>query len=155
VGLERGPLSFVSTTEELLGSCSNLENREYGRGDSSRWPRATLYPQNFALTSPTSGGLSASIVHLRTQATEFIFFSQYSEAHLPLCQKLNTPEVLVWTKLDMHCAWKYLLNISRFFLFIMAERGFKINIWFPYICHYCFPPLLLTHSQCQFMWHTR
>jgi hypothetical protein len=40
VGLERGPLSLVSTTEELLdkkkssGSC--LENREYGRGDPSR-----------------------------------------------------------------------------------------------------------------------
>jgi hypothetical protein len=39
-GLERGPLSLVSTTEELLdkkssGSC--LENREYGRRDPSRW----------------------------------------------------------------------------------------------------------------------
>jgi hypothetical protein len=39
VGLERGSLSLVSTTEELLdkkssGSC--LENREYGRRDPSR-----------------------------------------------------------------------------------------------------------------------
>jgi hypothetical protein len=36
VGLERGPLSFVSTIEELLGrnnSGSGLENREYGRRD--------------------------------------------------------------------------------------------------------------------------
>jgi hypothetical protein len=35
VGLERGPLSLVSTTEELLGRNNNgssLENREYGRG---------------------------------------------------------------------------------------------------------------------------
>jgi hypothetical protein len=34
MGLERGPLSLVSTTEELLGrknSGSDLENREYGR----------------------------------------------------------------------------------------------------------------------------
>jgi hypothetical protein len=33
MGLERGPLSLVSTTEELLGrksSGSGLENREYG-----------------------------------------------------------------------------------------------------------------------------
>jgi hypothetical protein len=33
VGLKRGPLSLVSTTEELLGrnsSGSGLENREYG-----------------------------------------------------------------------------------------------------------------------------
>jgi hypothetical protein len=48
VGLERGPLNLVSTTEELLdrksrGSC--LENREYGRRDPSRWPCGTLYPQ--------------------------------------------------------------------------------------------------------------
>jgi hypothetical protein len=37
VGLERGPLSLVSKTEELLGrnnSGSGLENREYGRRDS-------------------------------------------------------------------------------------------------------------------------
>jgi hypothetical protein len=38
VGLERGPLSLVSTIDKLLGrksSGSGLENREYGRGDSS------------------------------------------------------------------------------------------------------------------------
>jgi hypothetical protein len=39
VGLERGPLSLVSTTEELLEGrsiVSDLENREYGRRDPSR-----------------------------------------------------------------------------------------------------------------------
>jgi hypothetical protein len=39
VGLERGPFSLVSTTEELLerkSSGSGLENREYGRRDPSR-----------------------------------------------------------------------------------------------------------------------
>jgi hypothetical protein len=67
VGLERGPLSLVSTNEELLGrksSGSGLEIREYGCRDLSRWPSGTLYPQKLALTSPTSGGRS------RTQATE-------------------------------------------------------------------------------------
>jgi hypothetical protein len=52
VSLKRGPLSLVSTTEELLGrnsGGSGLENREYGRGDPLRWPRDTLYPQNLAL----------------------------------------------------------------------------------------------------------
>jgi hypothetical protein len=37
VGLERIPLSLVSTIEELLerkGSVSGLENRDYGRRDS-------------------------------------------------------------------------------------------------------------------------
>jgi hypothetical protein len=39
VGLERSPISLVSTIEELLernSSGSGLENREYGRRDSSR-----------------------------------------------------------------------------------------------------------------------
>jgi hypothetical protein len=45
VGLERGPLSLVSTIVELFGrknSGSGLEIREYGRADSSRWSRVTL-----------------------------------------------------------------------------------------------------------------
>jgi hypothetical protein len=74
VGLERGLLRLVSTTEELLGgesSGSGLERREYGRRDPSRGPRGTLYPQTLALTSPTSGGRSVDIVRWRTQTTEF------------------------------------------------------------------------------------
>jgi hypothetical protein len=77
VGLERGPLSLVSTTEELLGRKSSgacLENREYGRRDPSRWPRSTVYPQKLAITSPTSGGRSVGIVRSRTQAIEFVFY---------------------------------------------------------------------------------
>jgi hypothetical protein len=41
VGLERTPLSLVSTTEELFV----LETREYCRRDPLSWPRDTLYPQ--------------------------------------------------------------------------------------------------------------
>jgi hypothetical protein len=57
VGLERGPLSLVSTTEELLArnsSGSGLESREYGTWDQLRWQRNTFYPQKLALTSPTA-----------------------------------------------------------------------------------------------------
>jgi hypothetical protein len=78
MGLERGPLSLVSTIEELLGrnsSGSGLENREYGRGDPLGWSRDTLYRQKFALTLPTCGGRSVGIVCLRTKTTEFFFFS--------------------------------------------------------------------------------
>jgi hypothetical protein len=52
--LKQGPLSLVSTTEELLGrnSGSGLEIREYGRRDSSRCAYGKLNPQkvgtNFA-----------------------------------------------------------------------------------------------------------
>jgi hypothetical protein len=55
VGLERGPLSLVGKTEELLerkSSGSGLEDREYGRRDPPSWLRGTLYPQKLALTSP-------------------------------------------------------------------------------------------------------
>jgi hypothetical protein len=75
VGLERGPLSHVSTTEELLGrksSGSCLENRDYHYKDPSRLPHDTLYRQNLALTSPTIGGRSVGIVRLRTKATELL-----------------------------------------------------------------------------------
>jgi hypothetical protein len=41
VGLERGPLSLVTTIEEVLerkSIGSRLESREYGRGDPLSWP---------------------------------------------------------------------------------------------------------------------
>jgi hypothetical protein len=68
VGVEQGPLSHVSTTEELLGrnrSGSGLENREYGHGYPLRWPHDTL--------SILKVGHSVGIVRLRTEATEFFF----------------------------------------------------------------------------------
>jgi hypothetical protein len=76
VGLERGPLSLVSTTEELLernSSGSGPENREQGRSDPSPWPRGTVYRQKLALASPTSGGRSIDIVRSRIEATEFFW----------------------------------------------------------------------------------
>jgi hypothetical protein len=77
LGLERGPLSLMSTIEELLerkSSGSGLEIREYGRRDLSRWPRSTICAQKLELTSPSSGGRSVGIVRSRTQATGFSFF---------------------------------------------------------------------------------
>jgi hypothetical protein len=51
-----------------------LESREYYRRDPLHRRRGTLYPQELALTSSTSGGRWVGIVRLRTQATEFSFF---------------------------------------------------------------------------------
>jgi hypothetical protein len=68
VGLERSPLSIVSTTEELLerkSSGSGLENREYGHRDPSGWPRDTSYPQYFGTNladKRRSLGLYSSLV---------------------------------------------------------------------------------------------
>jgi hypothetical protein len=76
VDLKRGPLRLVSTIEELLEriiSGCDLEIRECGRREPSRWPRGTLYPQKLTLTSLTSGGRSVGIVRSWTQATEFSF----------------------------------------------------------------------------------
>jgi hypothetical protein len=77
VGLELCPLILVSTIEELLERKSGgfgLEIREYGRKNSSRWQRGTLYPQKLAPTSPTSGGRSVGILRSLAKATEFSFF---------------------------------------------------------------------------------
>jgi hypothetical protein len=76
VGLERGPLSLVSTTEELLrrkGSNSGLENREYDRrGSATLTIRQTSIRKCCQLTSPTRGGRFVGIVRSRTKATEFL-----------------------------------------------------------------------------------
>jgi hypothetical protein len=82
VGLERGPLSLVSTIEELLGRNSSdfgLENRYYGRkGSTALTTRHPSLPaKKLALTSPTSGGRSVGIVRSRAQVTEcFCFVSK-------------------------------------------------------------------------------
>jgi hypothetical protein len=76
MGLERGPLILVSTTEEL---------REWKRiGSGSRNPRIAVVVIRCAdhatpsirksWTWPTSGGRSVDIVRLWTKATEFSYF---------------------------------------------------------------------------------
>jgi hypothetical protein len=72
VDLERGPLSLLSITEELLerkSSSSGLDIRKYGRRDPSRWPRGTLYVQKLALTLLTRDGRSVGIVRWRTHVS--------------------------------------------------------------------------------------
>jgi hypothetical protein len=77
VGLERCPLSLVSTIEELLGrksSGSGLETENAAAGILLTDYTTPLYPQKVALTSPKSCGRSVGIVRSRTKATEFILF---------------------------------------------------------------------------------
>jgi hypothetical protein len=74
--MERGPFSLVGTTEELLGrnsSVSDLENRDTAVGIRRADYATLLYPQKWALTSPTSGGRSVGIVRSQIQATDFSF----------------------------------------------------------------------------------
>jgi hypothetical protein len=55
VGQERGPLSLVSTIEELLERNSRgsiLENKEYGHKGFVTLTKGHPLPSNLALTSP-------------------------------------------------------------------------------------------------------
>jgi hypothetical protein len=93
VGLERGPLILVSTTEELLernSSGSGLESREYGHRFPSRWPCGTLYSQKLELTSPTSGGLSVGIVRSWTQIIEFSFSIRLSSPGIFMLESVKS-----------------------------------------------------------------
>jgi hypothetical protein len=70
--------SLVGGYQSLRGIyclCPGLEIWEHVRRDPSRWPRGTLYQQKLELTSLTSCGRSADIVHLRTQAMEFFIYT--------------------------------------------------------------------------------
>jgi hypothetical protein len=76
VGLERGPLSLVITTEGILerkSSGSGLENRCYGRGDPPCLLRDTPLSAKVVANFATSGGRSVGIVRSRTQTMEFFF----------------------------------------------------------------------------------
>jgi hypothetical protein len=77
VGLERGPLSLVSTTEELLdrkvtATVYKTENTDVEIRHADHV--APSISKQFAITSPTSGGRSVGIVRSRTQTMEFRFF---------------------------------------------------------------------------------
>jgi hypothetical protein len=75
VGLEPGPLSHVSTIEELLeqkkvaAPVYKAENTAVEIRHADHVARSIR--EKFTLTSPTSGGRSIGIVRSRTQATEY------------------------------------------------------------------------------------
>jgi hypothetical protein len=81
LGQERGPLSLVEYNwgatwkKKVAVLVYNTGNTAVG--DSSHWPRGTLYPQKLALTSPTSGGRLVGIVRSRTQTTELVCFYRF------------------------------------------------------------------------------
>jgi hypothetical protein len=85
VGLERGPLSLVSTTEELLdrkvaAPVWKTENTATGINHADHV--APSIRKKLAITSPTSGGRSVGIVRSRTQTMEFslVFFNHFSNS---------------------------------------------------------------------------
>jgi hypothetical protein len=94
VGLERSPLSLVSTIKELLeskSSGSGLESGDYGRrGSAELTTRQPLYPQKFAITSLTSGRRSVGVVRSRTKATELFIIIIIIDLHETwLCRLVN------------------------------------------------------------------
>jgi hypothetical protein len=122
VGLERGPLSRMSTIKELLGrksSASGLENREYGRWDPSRWPRFTFNPQKLALTYCVSVWRSCSSVTLKVSIsfiTDLYIATVIQQTpsaptpgmkcHIRLCRQSNaffTDGVSARGTFTMHC----------------------------------------------------
>jgi hypothetical protein len=77
MGLERGPLSLVSITEELLdrkvaAPVHKTENTAVGIRHTDHV--APFIRKKLPITSPTSGGHSVGIVLSRTQTMEFFFY---------------------------------------------------------------------------------
>jgi hypothetical protein len=83
VGLERGPLSLVGPTEELLekkNDGSGVEKRDYGRRYPQRWPRDTLYQQKVG-TNFANKRRSVGIVRSQTKATELLLLLVQASAY--------------------------------------------------------------------------
>jgi hypothetical protein len=148
VGLERDPLILVNTIQELLGWKSGLENREYGCRDPSCWSRGILSPQKLALASLTSGGRSVGIVRLRTQATEFRFWSISSSVtleitsitvklfhyrqkslHFPILQKLIFNKCWGTFEGSIHCAKQSLCLIKHHTMKPCATAANGSEVW--------------------------
>jgi hypothetical protein len=107
MSLERGPLSLVSTIEELLGrksSSSCLKSREYGRMGSVSLTTWHLLSEKLALTSSTSGGRS-----IDRGVKPWIFFFTIRNCALystPIC---HYPK---WLCCD-HCLVPYWTHFGR------------------------------------------
>jgi hypothetical protein len=91
MGQERGPLSFVSTIEELFWRKSSgfgLESREYGRRDPLCWPRTTLHPQKIGTNFTDKQRSLAGWGHGVRFGTDMLdaprqcHYSEYSEIRL-------------------------------------------------------------------------
>jgi hypothetical protein len=139
VDLERGPLSLVSTIENLLGrksSGSCLESREYGRSHPSRRPRSNLYPQKLELTSPANGGRSVCIVRAWTKATKFGFslvclhsLSRVTDNQLwmkfcglPICSF----RYLSQSHFQKHCQKSHVYNVFPIIILILADVSLQM-----------------------------
>jgi hypothetical protein len=95
VGLERGPLSLVRITEELIewnSSGSGLENRVQRSWESVALTTRHPLSAKLALTSPTSGGRSVGIVHLKTKSRGVFHF---------LAVKMNSSETCYCVLMDL------------------------------------------------------
>jgi hypothetical protein len=85
VDLERGSLSLVRAMVYLLerkSSSSGLENREYDRRDSPRWPLDILYLQKLALTSQTNGGSSVGTVHSQIRPRSLFYITKLCQLYV-------------------------------------------------------------------------
>jgi hypothetical protein len=127
MGSGTGPLSLVSTTEELLGRKSSgygLENQEYSRWDSLRWPPDTHYPKNMALTWTTNGGRSVGIVPLRTHAMEFSSVRTKSDTHPTTLKRTHRWGVQLHTTPD---GLSKELDTS-----VKVQAATAFNTWYPH-----------------------
>jgi hypothetical protein len=135
VGLERGPLSLMSTTEELLGrkrNGSGLKNQKCGRRNPLYWPRNTLYQQTLAVTSPTRGCRTIGIVRGYNWVT--LFLGEIYTGTWPSWlagglkkETINYAHESRGTQIWERLRWRFLAKTAKYRLVFSSERANHIN----------------------------
>jgi hypothetical protein len=114
VGLEQGPLSVVKITEKLF----------QGNGGSVALTTWHLLSAKLALNSPTSGGRSVGIVHLRTTDYEVCFVLYLSNGRLA---KAITRRACVGKVIGTILGYKKFYHNWNSMDFLQANTGMSWN----------------------------
>jgi hypothetical protein len=141
VGLERGPVSLMSKTEELLARKSGrscLESRDYGRKDPSRWPGGILL--SVKVGTNFSGKWWSLGRGLRPRSLVFLSFYPLSLSTAKLVHFVAVGTCRSTWEIFLHFWISFAFIFPFFFLLVRPKCNTRVSIlpavfWMWFECH--------------------